>query len=178
VVFIVQNNQFAISVPLRKQMASLNIAVKSLAYGMPGLKVDGNDLLAMIRALQEASEFAREGKGPVLIEALTYRRGAHTTSDDPTRYRTTEEEEFWANTDPLKRMRALLISKNIIAETDDEKWIADFKAEVDRQFAEAEQYGPYKLENVFKYTYVDMPDDLKRQQMEYEKFLNWKEASK
>ncbi len=178
VVFIIQNNQFAISVPLRKQTASVNLAVKAVAYGMPGIKVDGNDLLAMVRALQEASNFAREGNGPVLVEALTYRRGAHTTSDDPTRYRTSEEEAFWALSDPLSRMKSLLNSKQLISDDEEVKWQADFKAEIDRQFSEAEQYGPYKLEDVFKYTYVDMPDDLKRQQMEYEKFLTWKEASK
>jgi pyruvate dehydrogenase E1 component alpha subunit len=176
VVFVVQNNQFAISVPVQKQMASINIAVKSLAYGMPGIKVDGNDLLAMFTALKTSADYARNGEGPILIEALTYRRGAHTTSDDPTKYRTKEEEDKWALGDPLKRIKALLQKKGLMSD-DEERTLADeYKKEVDRQFTEAENHEPYKLEDVFKYTYVDMPDDLKRQQMEYEKFLKWKEA--
>jgi len=178
VVFIIQNNQFAISVPVSRQTSSENLAMKSVAYGMPGIKVDGNDYLAMLSALREASDYTRQGKGPVLIEALTYRRGAHTTSDDPTRYRSTEEEEQWALTDPLLRMKLLLTEKKLWSEEEEKKLIEAFKAEVDRQFSEAEQVGPYKLEDVFKYTYVDMPEDLKKQQMEYEKFLKWKEGSK
>lgn len=178
VVFIIQNNQFAISVPVSRQTASVNLAVKSVAYGMPGIKVDGNDYLAMVAALSEASAAARKGEGPVLIEALTYRRGAHTTSDDPTRYRTRDEEEQWAQTDPLNRMKSLLISKNLWSEAEDGQHAEAYKAEVERQFAEAEKYGPYALEDVFRYTYAEMPEDLKRQQMEYEKFLKWKEGLK
>ena len=178
VVFIVQNNQFAISVPLRKQTASVNIAVKALAYGMPGIKVDGNDFFAMVRALDEAASFARTGNGPVLIEALTYRRGAHTTSDDPTKYRSREEEEQWGLTDPLLRLGSYLKDKGLWSDDQEQQTIENFKAEVDRQFLEAESYPAYPLEDVFKYTYVDMPDDLKIQQMKHEKFLKWKEAQK
>jgi pyruvate dehydrogenase E1 component alpha subunit len=178
VVFIIQNNQFAISVPVRKQTASVNLAIKSIAYGIEGIKVDGNDFFAMYTALNTAAEHARSGKGPVLIEALTYRKGAHTTSDDPTKYRTKEEEEQWAETDPMKRLGNYLKEKSMWNNEEEEKLIAMYKKEVDRQFEEAEAYPPYKLEDVFKYTYVDMPDDLKIQQMNYEKFLKWKEAQK
>ena len=178
VVFIIQNNQFAISVPVRKQTNSLNLAVKALAYGMPGIKVDGNDLLAMHKALTEAAEHARSGQGPVLVEALTYRRGAHTTSDDPTRYRSKEEEEFWSETDPLERLKKHMLLKGLIQLDDEEALITAYKAEVDRQFSEAENTPPYPLEDVFKYTYVDMPEDLKKQRVEYEKFLAWKEKHK
>jgi pyruvate dehydrogenase E1 component alpha subunit len=178
VVFVVQNNQFAISVPFKNQTASVNIAVKAVAYGLPGVKVDGNDLPAMYASLQQASEHARNGNGPVLIEALTYRRGAHTTSDDPTKYRSQEEEEKWAQADPLKRLKAFLQKQGLMPDEEENALIAEYKKEVDRQFDEAENYGPYKLEDVFKYNYVDMPEDLKRQQMEHEKFLKWKEAQK
>jgi pyruvate dehydrogenase E1 component alpha subunit len=178
VVFVVQNNQFAISVPVKKQTASVNIAVKALAYGMPGVKVDGNDLFAMYSALKDASDHARSGQGPVLLEALTYRRGAHTTSDDPTKYRSKEEEDKWALTDPLKRMKAYLNKLGLMKDEEENSLVEEYKNEVDRQFSEAENYGPYKLEDVFKYTYVDMPDDLKQQQVEHEKFLKWKESQK
>ncbi|MDO9510781.1 MAG: pyruvate dehydrogenase (acetyl-transferring) E1 component subunit alpha [Bacteroidales bacterium] len=177
VVFIVQNNQFAISVPFKKQTRSINIAVKGIAYGMECIKVDGNDLFAMVKALQEAAKLAGEGK-PVLIEALTYRRGAHTTSDDPTKYRTKEEEETWALADPIDRLRKYLVSKKLWNEDSEEALLAQFKKEIDRQFEEAENYPAYALDDVFKFHYADMPADLRRQQVEYEKFLQWKEARK
>jgi pyruvate dehydrogenase E1 component alpha subunit len=178
VIFVVQNNQFAISVPFSKQTASINIAVKSMAYGMPGIKVDGNDYFAMYSALDYARKYALEGNGPVLIEALTYRKGAHTTSDDPTKYRTKEEEDKWALTDPLMRLNKFLKAKKLITDKEEETLTAEYKKEVDRSFEEAENNPPTVLEDVFKYTYVDIPDDLKIQQMEHEKFLKWKEAQK
>jgi pyruvate dehydrogenase E1 component alpha subunit len=178
VIFLVQNNQFAISVPFKKQTASVNIAVKSLAYGMPGIKVDGNDFFAMYSALDQARKHALEGNGPVLIEALTYRKGAHTTSDDPTKYRTKEEEDKWALTDPLMRLNKFLKAKKLITDKEEKTLIEEYKKEVDRCFEEAENNPPTVLDDVFKYTYVDMPEDLKIQQMEHEKFLKWKEAQK
>jgi pyruvate dehydrogenase E1 component alpha subunit len=177
VIFIVQNNQYAISVPLKKQSAAINLAVKSVAFGMPGIKVDGNDIFAMYAALKEAHDFARNANGPMLIEALTYRIGAHTTSDDPTKYRSKEEEQEWAKTDPLKRLKQYLLDHELWKE-DEEQLIAQYKKEVERQFEEAENYEPYQLDDVFKYMYVDMPDELKRQKVEYENFLAWKEARK
>jgi pyruvate dehydrogenase E1 component alpha subunit len=178
VVFVVQNNQFAISVPLKAQTKSINIASKSVAYGMPGILVDGNDIFAMYQATKFATDHARSGKGPVLIEALTFRKGAHTTSDDPTKYRSKELEEEWDKTDPLNRLKAYLTSKKLITEKEEEKLVADYKKDVDRQFEEAENYPKYPLEEVFKYQYVDMPDDLQKQKVEHENFLKWKEAQK
>jgi pyruvate dehydrogenase E1 component alpha subunit len=87
VVFTIQNNQYAISVPVKSQTKSINLAVKSVAFGIPGIKVDGNDFFAMYLAYKTASEYALSGNGPMLIEAFTYRLGAHTTSDDPSKYR-------------------------------------------------------------------------------------------
>src|SRR5690606_23912060 len=95
VVFIVQNNQYAISTHRNIQTMSKNIAMKAVAYGMPGILVDGNDIFAVYAATKEAIERARNGEGPTLIEAYTYRLGAHTTSDDPTKYREDEEVEKW-----------------------------------------------------------------------------------
>jgi pyruvate dehydrogenase E1 component alpha subunit len=177
VIFVVQNNQFAISVPFRMQTASDGIAIKSVAYGMPGIQVDGNDFLAMLKTLQEASEFCRTGNGPVLVEAVTYRRGAHTTSDDPTRYRSKEEEESWERKDPLKRLNNYLTSKGLIDPSDEEKLQDEYRSDVDRIFIEAENQPAYPLEDVFKYMYAVMPDDLRKQQVEHEKFLEWKESN-
>jgi pyruvate dehydrogenase E1 component alpha subunit len=176
VVFIVQNNQYAISVPVRKQTASRSLAVKSVAYGMQGIQVDGNDFFAIFRAITEAKEHARSGKGPVLIEAVTFRRGAHTTSDDPTLYRTEEEEKKWEQKDPLKRLRGYLVSKGLWEEKDDEPLIEQYKKEAEQHFLEYENYPSYKLEDVFKYNYKEMPEDLKQQQVEFEKYLRWKEV--
>lgn len=176
VVFVIQNNHYAISVPVRMQTAAKSLAIKACAYGIPGIQVDGNDYFAMYRAGQEAIAHAKAGKGPVLIEALTYRKGAHTTSDDPTLYRTKEEEEAWEQKDPVKRLRAYLIDQGLWKEEQDEPLLEQYKKEVEKEFAVYENYPAYKLDDVFKYHYADMPEDLKQQQMAYEKFLNWQEA--
>ncbi len=178
VVFIVQNNQYGISTPFKMQTASDGIAIKSVAYGVKGIQVDGNDYFAMHTALENAAKHARDGKGPILIEAVTYRKGAHTTSDDPSKYRTKEEEQEWDKTDPLKRLKSYLKRKKLFTEKEEEKLITQYKKEAERQFIEAENYGPYPVEDVFRFHYDDMPDDLLAQKNEYERFLNWKEARK
>jgi len=177
VIFTIQNNQYAISVPVRSQTKSVNLAVKSVAFGLPGIKVDGNDFFAMYAAYKEAFEYSKAGNGPVLIEAYTYRKGAHTTSDDPTKYRAKEEELEWEKADPLKRLKKYMEGKGIWKENE-EKLIEEYKLEVEKQFTEAENFRPYPLEDVFRYMYTDMPDDLKRQKADYEQFLKWKEIRK
>lgn len=177
VIFTIQNNQYAISVPVRNQTKSKNLAIKSYAFGMPGIKVDGNDFFAMYSVYKQAHEYARNGNGPVLIEAFTYRKGAHTTSDDPTKYRSKDEEVEWDKTDPIKRLKKFMVNKGIF-NFDEDALIEKFKNEIDEEFVKAENFVPYQLEDVFKYTYVEMPDDLKRQKAEYEKFLKWKETKK
>lgn len=176
VIFIVQNNQYGISTPFSMQTASDGIAIKSVAYGIKGIQVDGNDFFAMYKAIKESADYARKEQAPVLIEAITYRKGAHTTSDDPSKYRTKEEEEKWEPKDPLNRLKAFLKAKKLWTEKDEENILEEYRKEVDRQFSEAEKYGPVKLEDVFKFTYGEMPQDLKNQMMEHEKFLKWKEA--
>ncbi len=177
VVFTIQNNQYAISVPVKNQTNSINLAVKAIGFGMPGIKVDGNDFFAMYVAYKEALEYARAGNGPVLIEAFTYRRGAHTTSDDPTKYRTKEEEKSWEKADPLLRLKKYMNIHGIVIE-DEDKLIEAYQLEVDKQFSDAENFKPYELDDVFKYMYVEMPEDLKRQKADYEQFLSWKENRK
>jgi pyruvate dehydrogenase E1 component alpha subunit len=103
--FYVQNNQWAISVPLADQLRAPSIAHKAVGYGMPGVRVDGNDVLACLAVVDEAAKRARAGKGPTLIEAITYRIGPHTTSDDPSRYRSAEEVAAWEQQDPIPRFR-------------------------------------------------------------------------
>ncbi|MCG8411130.1 MAG: pyruvate dehydrogenase (acetyl-transferring) E1 component subunit alpha [Bacteroidales bacterium] len=178
VVFVVQNNQYGISTPFKEQTASVNIAVKSLAYGLKGIKVDGNDYFAMYAATDYAAKYTRKGNGPVLIEAVTYRKGAHTTSDDPSKYRTKKEEQEWDKKDPLTRLKLYLIAQKLWDEKEEKKLIEQYKKEIDRQFIDAENYPAYKHEDVFQFLYSETPDDLKKQKIEYEKFLSWKESLK
>ncbi|MGD2060220.1 MAG: pyruvate dehydrogenase (acetyl-transferring) E1 component subunit alpha [Acidimicrobiia bacterium] len=107
-VFFCQNNGYAISYPISEQTRSESIAIKAEAYGMPGVQVDGNDVVAVLVAVREAVSMARAGDGPTLIEAITFRMGPHTTADDPTRYRSDEEGSRWEERDPLERVRLLL----------------------------------------------------------------------
>ena len=178
VIFVVQNNQYAISVPVKMQTASVNIAIKSKAYGIKGIKVDGNDLFAMLAAFRYAHEYARKESQAVLIEAVTYRKGAHTTSDDPTKYRTTDEEKEWDKKDPLRRMKLFLEKKKLWSDDQEKKLVDEYEKEIDRQFNETEQTVQYPLEDAIKYTYAEMPQDLRDQQIEHEKFLQWKNARK
>lgn len=112
-VFFVQNNQWAISVPVSRQMAGPSIAHRAIGYGIPGVRVDGNDVLACFAVTADAARRARDGGGPTLIEAITYRMGPHTTSDDPTRYRDREEVQQWAARDPITRYRTYLQSLGV-----------------------------------------------------------------
>src|SRR4029077_5306698 len=129
VVFVCQNNQWAISVPLKKQTNSRTIAQKATAYGFPGIQVDGNDVLAVYAASREAVDRARAGDGPTLIECVTYRLGVHTTADDPTKYRTAEEVAEWERKDPLTRFAAYMKKKRLL---DD-----GLEAQVDEEIAAA-----------------------------------------
>lgn len=107
-VFLCQNNGFAISYPRSEQTLSESIAIKAEGYGLPGVQVDGNDVAAVATVVREAADVARQGGGPSLIEAVTYRMGPHTTADDPGRYRDEDEAVEWRERDPLQRVRLLL----------------------------------------------------------------------
>ena len=133
VVFFCRNNGWAISTPVERQTATATFAEKGIAYGVPGIRVDGNDVFAVVAATRQALERASSGHGPTLIEALTYRMGGHTTSDDPTRYRTEEELRPWVDRDPIERLRRYLVTTGDWSETRDEQ----LRSELDRQFREA-----------------------------------------
>lgn len=171
VVFIVQNNQYAISVPRHNQTVSKTIAQKSMAYGMPGILVDGNDIFAMYSATKEAIDRARKGEGPSLIEAYTYRLGAHTTSDDPTIYRDDEEVQKWKEKDPIKRFKKYLMSKNLISDHWEEETKRKLNEKVGGIFEEIEAMSHSSVEDIFKYHYETMPPQLEEQLMDYKEFL-------
>jgi pyruvate dehydrogenase E1 component alpha subunit len=132
VVFVCQNNQWAISVPLKKQTHSRTLAQKALAYGFPGLQVDGNDVLAVYAATREAVDRARAGEGPTLIECVTYRLAMHTTADDPTKYRSEAEVKEWERKDPLTRFAAYLEKRNLLDAGLEEAIDAEIAAGVQR----------------------------------------------
>ena len=126
VVFLVQNNQWAISVPVTRQ-ARAPLAARAAGYGMPSVRIDGNDALASLAVTRTLLDRARDGGGPAFIEAVTYRRGPHTTSDDPTRYRDEAQLEHWASLDPLDRLRRLMETRGWI----DEEFVSAVDAEAD-----------------------------------------------
>lgn len=164
-IFFCQNNQFAISVPLERQMASRTIAQKAVAYGMPGVQVDGNDVLAVYEVMKEAVERARNGEGPTLIEAVTYRLGPHTTSDDPTKYREKEEVEPWKEVrDPLRRVRLYLENNNLWNAEKEEAFSQSFQDELNAIIDEIESREFPKVDEAFEYVYGDKSPQLGEQQ--------------
>ena len=137
-VLFVQNNHWAISVPRTRQTASETLAQKALAQGVTGVLVDGNDALAVYAVSHWAIERAREGRGPVLVEALTYRLGAHTTADDPRRYQPTDEIDEWRTRDPLPRMRQYLERRGLWDADAEREAVADALARIDRAVEQSE----------------------------------------
>jgi pyruvate dehydrogenase E1 component alpha subunit len=162
-IFFCQNNHWAISLPVERQTASETIAVKAKAYGFEGVRVDGNDILAVYRTTEEAVDKARRGEGPTLIEAVTYRMGPHSSSDDPKRYRTEEELAEWQKRDPLVRFRRYLEKKGIWSEADEKNAQDDANRELDETVAYAEKLPRPALETLFTDVYAEMPWYLKEQ---------------
>ncbi len=166
VVFVCQNNQWAISVPRDEQTASKSIAQKALAYGFPGIQVDGNDLLASYAATREAVDRARSGEGPTLVELCTYRLSVHTTADDPTKYRSEEEVEEWNERDPLPRFQRYLMGKSLLDEEEIERLEDEIEAEIDAAWEEASAQMEKASEDpghMFEHVYADMPAHIREQ---------------
>ncbi|MCA1827684.1 MAG: pyruvate dehydrogenase (acetyl-transferring) E1 component subunit alpha [Myxococcales bacterium] len=166
VVFICQNNHWAISVPTGKQTASESIAIKAQAYGFSGVKVDGNDAIAVYVAVKEAVDKARTGGGPSLVECETYRIGAHSSSDDPTRYRDEKEVEQWRKRDPLDLLRGRLQAWGMWSATDEDSLKARALEEVNAAIAEAEKKPDPPRESLFDDVYAAMPWSLREQREE------------
>jgi pyruvate dehydrogenase E1 component alpha subunit len=177
VVFICQNNQFAISMPRSKQTVARTLAQKSLAFGMPGIQVDGNDIFAVYAASKEAAERARNGGGPSLIEAYTYRMGAHTTSDDPKRYRSDEEVEAWKLKDPIDRLAKYCFDKRLVTEEEMTAWRKEYASEMDSTFKQVEQSAEMDPEEIFNSMYSELTPQLKEELDDYRRYLAWQERS-
>jgi pyruvate dehydrogenase E1 component alpha subunit len=178
VVFFCENNQYAISLPARRQTASENFAVKAEAYGFEGVQIDGNDVLAVYKATKSAVDKARSGGGPTFIEAITYRMGGHSSSDDPSVYRNSEEVELWKKRDPIVRFTAYLVKKGIISEKENEKFMEEIDAEMTRVVKEREKIAAPDPSTLFTDVYSEIPWHLQEEADEYmrEEAYNKKEG--
>ena len=182
-VFICTNNGFAISVPTQKQTGAQRMVDKAIGYGMPGIAVDGNDVLAVYSATQEAADRARRGEGPTLIECVTLRMGPHSSSDDPTRYRDAQVFEAWAKRDPIQRFRQYLERKKLWDEKKQEDLEKELKATLAEAVEKAEKEPPPQLDTLFEDVYAELTpqlvsqkEDLLAEQELRGKFENTSEA--
>lgn len=163
VVFVVNNNQWAISVPRSIQCGATSLAQKALGAGIRGEQVDGNDVIALHEAVSEALKQAREGKGATLIEAVSYRLSDHTTADDATRYRPSDELKSAWDREPVKRLQTFLHQRGWWDERQEQAWIDEVSKLIQ---AEVEQYlsrEPQPVEHLVDYLYADLPDALEEQ---------------
>jgi 2-oxoisovalerate dehydrogenase E1 component alpha subunit len=163
VVFLCQNNGWAISCPVEEQTASDGFAIKGEAYGVPGVVVDGNDLLAVRKVTLEAVERARAGGGPTLIEAKTFRMGGHSTSDDPKRYVPAEQTEHWEKRDPIPRFEKFLQASGLLDARKVEALNRAVTEEIAAAAREAEQVGSPGLETIFSDVYAEIPPHVRKQ---------------
>ncbi|MDP3276209.1 MAG: thiamine pyrophosphate-dependent enzyme [Deltaproteobacteria bacterium] len=165
-VIICQNNHWAISVPSKAQTAAPTFASKAIAYGMPGVRVDGNDVCAVYWAIREAAARARRGEGPTFIESVTYRIGAHSSSDDPSRYRDEAEVQQWRERDPLDRMRRVMSARGLLTEGAHEVLAAQLDDEIKAAIAVVEQGHQPQRESIFEDVYASLPWHLREQREE------------
>jgi 2-oxoisovalerate dehydrogenase E1 component alpha subunit len=168
VMFVVNNNQWAISVPLKFQTASQTLAQKAIAAGFPGEQVDGNDVIAVRAAAEAALAAARAGEGPRLIEALTYRLGDHTTADDAGRYRSAEEVQAYWKQEPVARLRAYLVGGMGWGKAEEEQLATECEERVEAAIARYLATGPRPPQAMFDYLYAELPRTYAGQRKEVE----------
>lgn len=163
VVLIVQNNGWAISVPRKKQSAAPSFAARGAGFGVPARLVDGNDILAVYDAVSQAVERARSGQGPTLIETLTYRIGAHTTADDPTRYRDAAEIAEWQAKDPIARFQTFLLERDLLNQHEIEQMLAGIEEEINEAVEAAESTPDMAPDSFFDYATAELTPRLQEQ---------------
>ena len=163
VVLVVQNNGWAISVPRKKQSAAESFAARGVGFGIPAELVDGNDILAVYETVDRAVKRARSGQGPTLIETLTYRIGAHTTADDPTRYRDAAEIEEWQRKDPIARFQTFLLARDLLSEAEIERMLAEIEEEINQAVEVAEGTPDMAPDSFFDYTAAELTPRLQEQ---------------
>lgn len=170
-IFFNHNNQYAISVPREKQTKAQTLAQKAIAAGINCIQVDGNDFLAVYKAVKEARELALSKAMPTMIEAITYRLSMHTTADDPTRYRKDDEVQQWLKKDPIKRARLYLESKGLWNEDKESVLKAECEAKVNESARKAEEMIELRAETLFEHLFKEMTPDLKEQLEYLKKFM-------
>ncbi|MGO4473838.1 thiamine pyrophosphate-dependent dehydrogenase E1 component subunit alpha [Arthrobacter sp. M-10] len=163
VIFFVQNNKYAISVPLSQQSVAPSLAHKAVGYGMAGERVDGNDLVALLAVLDRAVKLAREGSGPLLIEAHTYRMQAHTNADDATRYREDSEVAEWTAKDPISRMTSYLTDRGLLDDEGSSRIAAKAEAVASQLREGLGEDVPVDPQNLFRYVFSTPTPQLKEQ---------------
>lgn len=163
VVFLVANNQWAISIPRDEQTCCKTLAQKAIAGGFEGWQVDGNDIIATKQKLSDAIEKARSGGGPTLVEAITYRLGDHTTADDATRYRTKEKLEEAYTKEPILRLRRYLMSQGWWSDEKEAALLVECAQEVEKNVAEYSAVSPVTSDMMFDFHYATMPAELEEQ---------------
>ncbi len=174
-VVIIENNQWAISVPREKQTAAKTLAQKAFAAGIGGIQVDGNDVIAVYKATKEAIEKAKDG--PMVIECVTYRLGLHTTADDPTKYRTDAEVESWKGKDPIARVRAYLTGKGLWNEEMEQKTVQEQGKEIDAA-VEKTEHPKEDPKSIFTNVYSFVPQNLQEELDDAERNNFWQDDSK
>jgi pyruvate dehydrogenase E1 component alpha subunit/2-oxoisovalerate dehydrogenase E1 component alpha subunit len=168
-ILLCRNNGWAISVPCSVQSQTPTFAQKAIAYGMPGVLVDGNDILAMVHVVREAAARARAGEGPTLIEARTYRRGAHSSSDDPSVYRDPAEPKEWEKHDPLDRLRRYMQARGEISDDAEARMREELGDQISDALTYAERRGPKPpVHTMFEDVYAEVPWNLREQTAELE----------
>ncbi|MBT8485564.1 MAG: thiamine pyrophosphate-dependent dehydrogenase E1 component subunit alpha [Phycisphaerales bacterium] len=167
IVFVCENNGWAISTRVEQQCHVDPLALRGVGFGVPSIRVDGNDVLAMIVATREAIERARHGGGPTFIEAVTYRMGVHTTADDPKVYRTDDEVEAWEDRCPLRRFGIYLLGRNVTDQAGLERIQQECEAEVLAARDRFRSRAHAKPREAFDFVFADMPDELARQRQAY-----------
>lgn len=171
VVIVIQNNHWAISVPRHRQSMSPTLAQKAFAYGIPGVQVDGNDVMAVYQVIHEALQRARSGGGPTLVEAVTYRMEDHTTADDASKYRAAEEVEAWKPKDPISRLEKYLRSKKMLDDALQAQIEKEADDKVGKEVADRDAMpAPDPLET-FRHLYETMPPHLAKQLVEMQETL-------
>lgn len=170
-IFFCRNNGYAISTPCSKQFASEGIAAKGEGYGILSLRIDGNDFFAVHEAVSLAKGHCLDGKGPVLIEAMTYRRGAHSTSDDPSLYRSDDEVKQWEKKCPVMRLGKYLRSQGLWDDQQESEWIAKVTEEISQAINTAKETSKPPLKSLFEHVYFEMPQILKEQYEEVKKYF-------
>jgi 2-oxoisovalerate dehydrogenase E1 component alpha subunit len=165
-VLLCRNNGWAISVPVERQTASKTFAEKAAAYGIPGVRVDGNDIFAVVSVTRQARARGERGEGPTLIEAITYRMGGHSTSDDPKAYRGADELERWAARDPIERVRDYLTKKGAWNDERERALVAEIDARCKEAVSIAERTPGPPLESMFEDVYAVAPWHLVEQRQQ------------